>query len=121
MTAPCVFDGLINGEKFLVYVTQIFVPTLKPGDIVVLDNLGSHKGHNVRGAIRKAGAHLFLLPPYSPDLNRIEQAFAKLQHMLHRAQTRSCDETWLKIGDLTTKFTADECKNYIVNAGYASN
>ena len=121
LTAPCVFDGPINGQKFLAYVEQILVPTLKPSDVVVMDNLASHKGPAVRRAIRAAGARLIFLPPYSPDLNPIEQAFAKLKHMLRKAQTRSLDDTWRKIGELITFFTADECQNYIANAGYASN
>ncbi len=86
ITAPCVFDGPINGPSFLAYVTQLLVPTLLPGDIVVMDNLGSHKGAGVRRAIRAAGAKLFFLPPYSPDLNPIEQVFAKLKTLLRRPQ-----------------------------------
>src|SRR5947208_1621827 len=83
--APCVIDGPINGESFLAYVEQVLVPTLKPGDIVIIDNLGSHKGKAVRRVIRKAGAKLFFLPPYSPDLNPIEQVFAKLKTLLRKA------------------------------------
>jgi putative transposase len=83
--APCVFDGPINGESFLAYVEQILVPTLRPGDVVIMDNLGSHKGKRVRDAIRRAGAHRLFLPPYSPDLNPIEQVFAKLKALLRRA------------------------------------
>lgn len=120
LTAPCVFDGPINGQKFLAYVEQILVPTLKTGDIVVMDNLSSHKSQAVRRALRAAGARLFFLPPYSPDLNPIEQVFAKLKHMLRKAQTRTTEETWRKIGQLLTQFTAHECTNYIVNSGYAS-
>lgn len=121
LTAPCVFDGPINGEKFLAYVEQVLVPALRPGDVVVMDNLGSHKSQAVRRAIRAAGARLFFLPPYSPDLNPIEQVFAKLKHMLRKAQTRSLEDTWRKIADLITTFNADECRNYVINAGYASN
>ena len=121
LTAPCVFDGPINGQKFLAYVEQILVPTLLPGDIVVMDNLGSHKSKAVRSAIRDAGARRIFLPPYSPDLNPIEQVFAKLKHMLRRAQPRSLEQTWRKIAELIDHFTADECRNYIANAGYASN
>lgn len=120
LTAPCVFDGPINGERFLAYVEQILVPALRPGDIVVMDNLGSHKSQAVRQAIRAAGARLFFLPPYSPDLNPIEQVFAKLKHMLRKAQTRSLDDTWRKIGELIACFNAEECRNYVVNAGYAA-
>lgn len=92
--APCVIDGPINGESFLAYVEQILVPALKPGDIVVIDNLGSHKGKAVRRAIRAAGAKLFFLPPYSPDLNPIEQLFAKLKTLLRKAAERTVEVTW---------------------------
>ncbi len=91
--APCVIDGPINGETFRAYVEQFLVPTLKPGDLVVMDNLGSHKGNAVRQAIRAAGAKLFFLPPYSPDLNPIEQVFAKLKHLLRNAQERTVEAT----------------------------
>lgn len=94
--APCVFDGPINGESFLAYVEQVLVPTLAPGDIVVLDNLGSHKGKRVRDAVRSAGARLFFLPPYSPDLNPIEQVFAKLKHLLRKAQECTVDGGYTK-------------------------
>ena len=93
ITAPVVFDGPINGESFRAYVEQALVPTLTPGDVVVLDNLGSHKGKAVRTAIRAAGAKLFFLPPYSPDLNPIEQVFAKLKHALRNAAARTIDTT----------------------------
>jgi transposase len=86
--APCVFDGPINGESFAAYVEQILAPTLNPGDIVILDNLGSHKGQPARAAIRAVGAHMIFLPPYSPDLNPIEQVFAKLKHILPAAQLK---------------------------------
>jgi len=118
--APCVIDGPINGESFLAYVQQMLVPTLKPGDIVIIDNLGSHKGKAVRHAIRSAGAKLFFLPPYSPDLNPIEQVFAKLKTLLRKAAERSVEATWRRIGDLLHCFTAAECANYVRNAGYAS-
>lgn len=117
--APCVFDGPINGQRFLAYVEQILVPTLKPGDVVVMDNLGSHKGKAVRKAIREVGARLFFLPPYSPDLNPIEQVFAKLKHMLRNAQERTPENTWRRIGALLDNFTPQECNNYLVNSGYA--
>ena len=120
MTAPCVFDGPINGLSFLAYVEQVLVPTLKPGDIVVMDNLGSHKSQAVRRAIRAAGAKLFFLPAYSPDLNPIEQVFAKLKHLVRTAQPRSIEATWRKIGSLVSIFSPDECANYLVNSGYAS-
>jgi transposase len=121
VTAPCVVDGPINGRAFLAYVEQILVPTLRPGDIVVLDNLGSHKGKAVRQAIRRGGAKLFFLPPYSPDLNPIEQAFAKLKTLLKKAAERTIEATWKRIGQLLSSFTPQECANYLTNAGYASN
>jgi transposase len=118
--APCVIDGPINGESFLAYVEQVLVPTLKPGDIVIIDNLGSHKGKAVRRAIRAAGAKLFFLPPYSPDLNPIEQVFAKLKTLLRKAAERTVEATWRRIGTLLNAFTPTECGNYLRNAGYAS-
>jgi transposase len=96
------------------------VPTLSPGDIVIIDNLGSHKGKAVRRAIRAAGAKLFFLPPYSPDLNPIEQAFAKMKTLLRKADARTIDDTWRQIGALLDLFTPAECANYLTNAGYAS-
>ena len=120
LEAPCVIDGPINGEAFLAYVEQILVPILKPGDLVVMDNLGSHKGKAIRKAIRTAGAKLFFLPPYSPDLNPIEQVFAKLKHLLRKAQERTVDATWQRIGSLTQSFSPRECANYFTNSGYAS-
>lgn len=118
--APCVFDGPINGVSFLAYVEQVLVPTLKPGDIVVIDNLGSHKSKRVRAAIRAAGARLFFLPPYSPDLNPIEQVFSKLKSMLRKAQERTVDDLWRRIGALMPAFPPNECANYFRNSGYAS-
>ncbi len=118
--APCVIDGPINGESFLAYVEQLLVPTLRPGDIVVIDNLGSHKGKAVRRAIRAAGAKLFFLPPYSPDLNPIEQVFAKPKTLLRKAAERTVEATWKRIGALLQHFTPQECANYFRNAGYAS-
>ena len=120
LIAPCVIDGPINGPAFLAWVTQFLVPTLHPGDIVVLDNLGSHKSRAVRRAIRHAGAHRFLLPPYSPDLNPIEQAFAKLKTLLRKADERSTDAVWKRIGLLLDEFSSDQCASYIKHAGYAS-
>src|SRR4029077_18706629 len=116
--APCVIDGPINGPMFLAWVTQFLVPTLRPGDIVVLDNLGSHTSHAVRRAIRNAGAHRLLLPPYSPDLNPIEQAFAKLKTLLRKADERTVDGLWTTIGKLLDLFPPAECANYIANSGY---
>ena len=118
--APCVIDGPINGESFLAYVEQVLVPTLSPGDIVIMDNLGSHKGKAVRRAIRAAGARLFFLPPYSPDLNPIEQVFAKLKTLLRKTAERTVDTTWKRIGTLLDAFSPQECANYFRNAGYAS-
>jgi transposase len=120
IVAPCVFDGPINGQSFLAYVEQCLVPELSPRDIVMIDNLGSHKGEAVRRAIRKTGAKLFFLPPYSPDLNPIEQVFAKLKTLLRKAAERTIEATWKRIGELLDRFTAEECANYLANAGYAS-
>ena len=120
LTAPCVVDGPINGATFLAYVERVLVPSLRDGDIVVMDNLGSHKSQAVRDAIRKVGAKLFFLPPYSPDLNPIEQVFAKLKTLLHKAAERTVEATWQRIGVLLQCFTPAECANYIRNAGYAS-
>lgn len=118
--APCLFDGPINGQKFLAYVERFLVPTLKPGDIVVLDNLGSHKGNAVRQAIRSTGAHRLFLPPYSPDLNPIEQAFAKLKHWMRQAQPRSIPDVNAAIAAVLNRFPETECANFFKNAGYAS-
>jgi len=118
--APCLFDGPINGKKFLAYVEQFLAPTLRPGDIVILDNLGSHKGQAVRRAVRATGAKLLFLPPYSPDLNPIEQAFAKLKHWLRKAQARSIAETHTSLGPILQRFQPAECAAYLVNSGYAS-
>jgi len=120
LTAPCVFDGPINGQYFRAYVEQQLVPVLRPGDIVIMDNLGSHKSAAVRQIIRAAGARLWFLPPYSPDLNPIEQAFAKIKHWMRAAQKRTITDTWRHIGKLIDTITADECENYLENAGYAS-
>lgn len=118
IVAPCVIDGPINGSIFLCWVVQFLVPTLRAGDIVVLDNLGSHKGQLVRRAIRDAGAHRLLLPPYSPDLNPIEQVFAKLKTLLRKADERSIHAVWNRIGSLLDQFSSTECTNYISHAGY---
>jgi transposase len=118
--APCVLDGPVNGQLFTAYVEQFLAPTLRPGDIVIMDNLGSHKGKAVRKAIRAAGAKLFFLPSYSPDLNPIEQVFAKLKLLLRKAAERSVEATWKRIGTLLDDFTPNECANYLRNSGYAS-
>jgi transposase len=120
LAAPCVFDGPINGATFRAYVEQQLVPILKPGDIVVMDNLGSHKSAAVGQMIRAAGARLRFLPPYSPDLNPIEQTFAKIKHWMRAAQKRSIEDTWRHLGGLVATIQPNECANYIVNAGYAS-
>jgi transposase len=116
--APCVLDEPINAVSFRAYVEQFLVPTLQPGDIVVLDNLGSHKSQAVRRAIHSVGAKLFFLPPYSPDLNPIEQVFAKLKTLLRKAAETTVTATWQRIGQLLDKFSPRECQNYITNAGY---
>jgi transposase len=120
IAAPCVIDGPINGQSFRAYVEQFLVPALRPGDIVIMDNLGSHKGHAVRQLIRDAGAKLFFLPRYSPDLNPIEQVFAKLKTLLRKLDPRTIEATWRGIGTLLDQFSPQECANYLVNAGYAS-
>jgi transposase len=119
LTAPCVIDGPINGASFRAYVEQVLLPLLAPGDIVVMDNLGSHKGRAIRAAIRAAKAKLLFLPAYSPDLNPIEQAFAKMKTLLRKADAR-IEQTWRTIGALLDCFTPTECANYFTNAGYAS-
>jgi putative transposase len=116
--APWLINGPINGERFRLYIERVLVPTLKPGDIVVMDNLGSHKGYAVRRAIRSAGAKLFFLPKYSPDLNPIEQVFAKLKHLLRKAAARSADAVCNAIGELLQAFSPLECANYFRNSGY---
>ena len=118
LTAPAVFDGAISGASFLAYVEQNLVPTLRPGDIVVLDNLSSHKVTGVREAIEAAGAELRFLPPYSPDLNPIEQLFAKLKALLRKTAARTVAALWTAIGQLVQCFTPAECQNYIRNSGY---
>ena len=116
--APMVLDGPINGRAFQAYVDQVLVPELKPGDIVIMDNLASHKGANVRAAIEAAGATLLYLPPYSPDFNPIENAFSKLKAMLRKAAERTVDGLWNRIGDLLPSFSPQECANYFSAAGY---
>jgi len=120
ITAPFVFEGPINGEIFKTYVADVLVPTLRPGDIVVMDNLGSHKGRAIRELVRKAGARVWFLPPYSPDLNPIEQVFAKLKTLLRKLDARTVETTWRGIGRLLDAFTPQECANYFRNSGYAS-
>jgi len=118
MTAPCVFDGPMNGETFLAWVEQFLVPTLRRGDIVVMDNLSSHKVTGVREAIEAVGATLRYLPPYSPDLNPIEQFFAKLKSLLRKAGARTLEALDLAIADALTRFSPTECVNFLADAGY---
>ena len=116
--APWLLDGPINGESFLLYVEEVLVPTLKPGDIVVMDNLGSHKGKAVRQAIRAVGAKLLFLPKYSPDLNPIEQFFAKLKHDMREAAERTYDALCHAIGKILPTVSANHCRNFLAHAGY---
>ena len=116
--APWLLDGPIDGDSFQSYVENALVPTLAPGDIVIMDNLGSHKGKAVRQAIRGAGAKLFFLPKYSPDLNPIEQVFSKLKHLLRKAAARTPETVCEAIGQLLDDYTPQECANYFENAGY---
>ena len=118
--APWFIEGPINGESFRLYVEKLLLPTLRPGDIVVMDNLGSHKGKAVRRLIRSAGAKLFFLPKYSPDLNPIEQVFAKLKHLLRKAAARTVEAVCAAIGEALGAFTREECANYFANSGYRS-
>lgn len=120
VTAPCVFNGPINGECFLAYVEQNLLACLKPGDIVIMDNLGSHKAQAIKTAIRSVGARLLFLPPYSPDLNPIEQVFSKVKHTLRKAMGRSVEAIEEAIAKVLPQITKQECQNYIVKAGYAS-
>lgn len=117
--APWLLDGPVNGACFQLYVEKVLVPTLQPRDIVIMDNLGSHKGKAVQRAIRAAGATLLFLPKYSPDLNPIEQLFAKLKHWLRHAAERTRDAVCTAIARILDTITATECANYLANAGYA--
>jgi transposase len=116
--APFVLDGPMNRSVFLAYVTQVLAPELKPGDVVILDNLPAHKGSRVREAIEAAGASVLYLPPYSPDFNPIENAFAKLKALLRKAAERTVEGLWAAIGRLLDAFTPAECANYFEAAGY---
>lgn len=115
-----VVDGPINGEIFLAYVQQHLALTLKPGDIVIMDNLSSHKVTGVREAIEAVGAELMFLPPYSPDFNPIEQVFSKLKALLRKAKERTVSALWDRIGQLVDQFSPDECRNYFRHSGYAA-
>jgi transposase len=118
--APFVLDGPINGQAFRLYVETQLAPTLRPGDVVVMDNLGSHKGKAARAAIRSRGAHLLFLPAYSPDLNPIEQVFAKLKHRMRKSHSRGVEAACQKAGHILERFIPRECASYLVIAGYAS-
>jgi transposase len=118
--APWFIEGPIDGESFRTYVEKVLLPTLRAGDIVVLDNLGSHKGKRVRQLIRAVGAKLLFLPKYSPDLNPIEQVFAKLKHLLRKAAARTIDAVCAAIAEALKAFTPQECANYLANSGYQS-
>ena len=118
--APWVLNGPVNGAAFRTWVEAELLQTLKPGDIVVADNLGSHKGKNVRQMIRKAGAHLVFLPPYSPDLNPIEQLFSKVKHAMRKAMGRTVEAVQEALKTILDTVPASECGNYLANAGYKS-
>lgn len=120
LTAPLVVDGPIDGRLFLAYVQQHLAPTLRPGDIVVLDNLSSHKVAGVRQAIEGVGAQVAYLPPYSPDFNPIEQVFAKLKSLVRSAKQRTVEGLWNLLGQLLDRFPTTECCNYFRNCGYAT-
>ena len=121
VVAPLVLDGPMNGEVFRAYVEQMLAPTLRPGDVVIMDNLSAHKVDGIRQAIETQGAELVYLPPYSPDLNPIEQLFAKLKALLRKAAARTVSALWAAIGVLLESFQPDECVNYFRHAGYGSN
>ena len=118
MTAPLVIDGAVNGDVFLAYVRQVLVPTLRPQDLVIMDNLSSHKRAGVREAIEAAGAKRVYLPPYSPDFNPIELAFSKFKWLLKSAAERTVEALWKTCGALLKSFTETECRNYIRHCGY---
>ena len=118
LTAPGVFDGAIDGESFLAYIEQILVPTLHPGDLVIADNLGAHKVAGIQRAIQAAGATLWYLPSYSPDLNPIELCFAKLKALVRTARCRSTETLWPFLGECLAHFSPDECRNYFRHCGY---
>jgi transposase len=118
LAAPWLLDGAMDGEAFLVYVRRVLVPELQHGDIVIMDNLPAHKVAGVREAIAAAGARLLYLPPYSPDFNPIEQAFAKLKALLRKAAARTIPDLWAAVAEALTAFKPHECKNYFEAAGY---
>ena len=118
MTAPVVYDGPMNGAVFRAYVEQMLVPTLTPGDVMIMDNLPAHKAAGVRDAIEQAGATLLFIPPYSPDFNPIENAFSKLKAMLRAKAERTINTLWDTVGKLIDQFSPRECANYFSAAGY---
>jgi transposase len=118
ITAPMVLDGPMNGVAFRAYVEQVLAPTLKPGDVVIMDNLPAHRVSGVREAIEAVGATRLFLPPYSPEFNPIEQAFAKLKALLRKAAARTVDALWAAIADAIELFTPAECLNFFRNSGY---
>jgi transposase len=118
LAAPMVIDGAVNGDLFVAYVEQVLVPLLRAGDMVVMDNLSSHKRVRVRQAIEEAGCTLCYLPPYSPDFNPIEQAFAKLKALLRKAQERTVEGLWSLLGRVLDAFSPEECRNYFRHCGY---
>lgn len=120
LTAPLVLDGPMNGDTFRAYVEQFLVPTLKKGDIVIMDNLPSHKVSGIREAIEAVGAKLLYLPPYSPDLNPIEQVFSKFKALLRKAAARTVEALWKAIGKALEAFSPAECAAYLKNSGYAT-
>jgi len=120
LEAPMTIPEPTDGDIFLAYIEQVLCPRLRPGQVVVMDNLSAHKVSGVRELIEARGARLLYLPPYSPDLNPIEQAFAKLKHLMRKAQPRDVEATWRKAGQLLDLFSPQECANYFINAGYGS-
>ncbi len=121
LTAPMVLDGAMNGAAFKAYTEQLLAPSLEPGDIVIMDNLSSHKVAGVREAITAVGAILLYLPPYSPDLNPIEQAFSKLKALLRSVSARTVNDLWAAIAEIIELFPPEECANYFRNSGYGFN
>ena len=120
LTAPAVFDSAIDGESFRAYIDQILVPTLQPGDIVIADNLGAHKVAGIQRALQAAGAPLWYVPPYSPDLNPIELCFAKLKALVRPARCRRSETLWPFLGECVAHFSPDECRNYVRHCGYSA-
>jgi transposase len=118
LTAPFTIDGPVNGEIFLTYIRRVLVPTLRKGDVVAMDNLGSHKIPGVREAIEAAGATLVYIPPYSPDLNPIEMVFSKIKSILRKKALRTVEALWRELGEITKCVSPTECRNYLRHAGY---